>query len=85
MTSKLFTIDELMEDKLSDANLGDDEEVVPPFCKDALDSIEKLQAHFFCEKNNEILFNELNSIHNALLNTYKQSACQTTVNDFLKI
>ncbi|GBN74763.1 hypothetical protein AVEN_206921-1 [Araneus ventricosus] len=42
MTLKLFAIDELIEDKLSDANLSDDDEVGPPFLKDAMDCIQKL-------------------------------------------
>ncbi|GBM92552.1 hypothetical protein AVEN_272845-1 [Araneus ventricosus] len=51
MTSKLFTIDELIDYKLSGSNLSDDEEVTPPFFKDAMDSIEELRIHFFCQKN----------------------------------
>ncbi|GBO04499.1 hypothetical protein AVEN_253103-1, partial [Araneus ventricosus] len=62
-TSKSFTIDESTEDKLPDANLRDDEDVIPPFFKDAMDSIEKLRSYYFCQKSNEKTFNELNSIH----------------------
>ncbi|GBM20745.1 hypothetical protein AVEN_105970-1 [Araneus ventricosus] len=83
MMSRLFTIDELIEGKLSGASLSDDEKVIPPFFKDAMDSIEKLPTYFFCQKNGEKLFNELNSIHNAVLNIHKQSIHQTTVKDFL--
>ncbi|GBO00512.1 hypothetical protein AVEN_132809-1 [Araneus ventricosus] len=50
MTSKLITIDELTEEKLSGADLRDDEEVIPPSFRDAMDSIEKLRTHFFCQK-----------------------------------
>ncbi|GBN47745.1 hypothetical protein AVEN_139475-1, partial [Araneus ventricosus] len=64
MASKLLIIDELIEDKLSGADLSADEEAIPPFFKDAMDSIEKLRAYFFSQKNNEKAFNELNSIHN---------------------
>ncbi|GBN91322.1 hypothetical protein AVEN_148866-1 [Araneus ventricosus] len=39
MTSKLFTIDELIEDRLSDANLSDDDEVIPPFFKGAVEKL----------------------------------------------
>ncbi|GBN34511.1 hypothetical protein AVEN_200136-1, partial [Araneus ventricosus] len=49
-TSKLFTIDELIKDKLSGANLSDDEEVVPPFFIDAMDSTGKRRTYFFCQK-----------------------------------
>ncbi|GBM04706.1 hypothetical protein AVEN_44842-1 [Araneus ventricosus] len=83
MTSKLFTIDELMEDKLSGANLSNDEEVIPPSLKDAMDSIEKLRIYFSCQKNSEKTFDEFYSIHNDLLITHRQSARQTTVKDFL--
>ncbi|GBM20889.1 hypothetical protein AVEN_112984-1, partial [Araneus ventricosus] len=38
ITSKLFKIDELIEDKLSGANLSVDGEVIPPFFKDAITS-----------------------------------------------
>ncbi|GBL56032.1 hypothetical protein AVEN_222585-1 [Araneus ventricosus] len=37
-----YQIGELLEDKLTVANLSDDEEVIPPFFKDAMDSIEEL-------------------------------------------
>ncbi|GBN70346.1 hypothetical protein AVEN_196072-1 [Araneus ventricosus] len=46
-------IDELIKDKLFDANLSDDEDVIPPSFKDAMDSIENLRTHFFCQKNSE--------------------------------
>ncbi|GBM62207.1 hypothetical protein AVEN_209879-1, partial [Araneus ventricosus] len=52
-TSKLFIVPEGTEDKLSDANISDDEEVITPFFKDAMDSIEKLRTYFFCQKNSE--------------------------------
>ncbi|GBN62756.1 hypothetical protein AVEN_160011-1 [Araneus ventricosus] len=42
VTSKLFTIDELIEDNLSGANLSDADEVIPPFFKRVMDSTEKL-------------------------------------------
>ncbi|GBM23730.1 hypothetical protein AVEN_257638-1 [Araneus ventricosus] len=58
-TSKLFTTDELIEDKLSGANLSDDEAVIIPFFKDAVDPIEKLQSDFFCQNNSEKTFHEL--------------------------
>ncbi|GBN85276.1 hypothetical protein AVEN_131562-1 [Araneus ventricosus] len=44
VTSKLFTTDELMEDKLPGANLSDDEELIPLSFKGAMDSIEKLRT-----------------------------------------
>ncbi|GBN69195.1 hypothetical protein AVEN_47916-1 [Araneus ventricosus] len=72
MTLKLFTIDELIEDKLPGANLSDDEQVIPSFFKDAVDSIEKLGTHFFCQKNSEKIFNELNPIHDDVFNTHRQ-------------
>ncbi|GBM90034.1 hypothetical protein AVEN_50657-1 [Araneus ventricosus] len=50
MTSRLFTIDESIENKLSGANLSDDEEVVPPSFKDPMDSIDKLRTYFFCKR-----------------------------------
>ncbi|GBN29106.1 hypothetical protein AVEN_151695-1 [Araneus ventricosus] len=42
VTSKLFTVDELIEDKLSGAHLSNDEEVIPFSFKDAMDSTAKL-------------------------------------------
>ncbi|GBN64832.1 Transposable element Tcb1 transposase [Araneus ventricosus] len=60
MTSKLFTIDELIEDKLAGAKLIDDEEVIPPFFKAAMDNVKA--------------YNEFNSILNDALNTRRQSA-----------
>ncbi|GBN02704.1 hypothetical protein AVEN_206620-1 [Araneus ventricosus] len=42
MTSKSFTIDELTEDKFSEANLTDDE-VMPLFLKDAMNSVENFE------------------------------------------
>ncbi|GBN27625.1 hypothetical protein AVEN_120489-1 [Araneus ventricosus] len=79
MILKLLAIDELIEDKLAGSNLSDDEKVIPPFFKDAMDSIEKLRTHFFCEKNIEETFNEINSIHNAVLNIPGQSVRLKTV------
>ncbi|GBM17354.1 hypothetical protein AVEN_13235-1 [Araneus ventricosus] len=76
------SIDKLREDELSGANLSDDE-VIPPFSKVAMDSIEKFRVYFFCQKNSEKTFNELNSIHNTVLNIHRQSARQTAVKDFL--
>lgn len=46
MTSKLFTIDALIEDKLFDTNLSDVEEVIPSSLKDELHPIENL--NLFC-------------------------------------
>ncbi|GBN62905.1 hypothetical protein AVEN_207092-1, partial [Araneus ventricosus] len=46
MTLKLLTIDELIEEKLCGANLGDVEELIPSSFKDAMDSIEKLRTYF---------------------------------------
>ncbi|GBN38808.1 hypothetical protein AVEN_21695-1 [Araneus ventricosus] len=83
MTSKLFTTDELIEGKLSGANLSDAEECIPPFFKDAMNPIEKLRTYFFCQKISEKAFNELHSIHNAVPDTLRQSARQTTIKDFL--
>ncbi|GBL77293.1 hypothetical protein AVEN_41738-1 [Araneus ventricosus] len=80
--SKLFTIDELIEDVLYGANLSDDEDVIPPFFKDSMDCIEKLRT-YFRQNNSEKTFNELNSIHNDELNTQRQSARQMAVKDFL--
>ncbi|GBN61888.1 hypothetical protein AVEN_173334-1, partial [Araneus ventricosus] len=57
--SKLFTIDELIEDKLPDNDSSDDEEVIPPSFKDIMDPIEKLRTYFFRQKNNEKAFHEL--------------------------
>ncbi|GBN49628.1 hypothetical protein AVEN_206581-1 [Araneus ventricosus] len=68
MTLKLFIMDELIEEKSSGANLIDDE-IIPPSFKDAIDFDEKLRTHFFCQKTSEKTFNEINSIHNAVLNT----------------
>ncbi|GBO08657.1 hypothetical protein AVEN_144673-1 [Araneus ventricosus] len=79
MASKLLEIDELIEDKLSDDNLSYDDEVIPPFFKDTMDSIEKLGTYFFCQKNNEKIFNEVTSIHNVAVNSHRQSARETTV------
>lgn len=48
MTSELFTIDDIIEDKLYDANLNDDEEgeeIIPPSFKDAMDFIQKLRTY----------------------------------------
>ncbi|GBN98841.1 hypothetical protein AVEN_55225-1 [Araneus ventricosus] len=42
MTSKLFVIDELIEDKLFGTDLRDDEEVISPFFKVAMDYIDDL-------------------------------------------
>ncbi|GBO46258.1 hypothetical protein AVEN_242717-1 [Araneus ventricosus] len=50
MTSKFFTSDEIIEDKLSGANLSDGEEIIPLFFKEAMDSIEKLRTYFFLSK-----------------------------------
>ncbi|GBN34004.1 hypothetical protein AVEN_144001-1 [Araneus ventricosus] len=50
--------------------------------KDAMDSTEKLE-HFFCQKNSEKTFIELNSIRNDVLNAHRQSARQSTVKDYL--
>ncbi|GBN27879.1 hypothetical protein AVEN_161852-1, partial [Araneus ventricosus] len=61
-TLTLFIIDELIEDKLCSANLRDDEDVIPPFFKDAMDSIGKLRTYFSRQKNGEKTFNELNSM-----------------------
>ncbi|GBO27983.1 hypothetical protein AVEN_214960-1 [Araneus ventricosus] len=83
MTSNSFTIVELEEEKLTGANLSDDSEVVPPFLKDAMGSIGKLSIYFFCQRNGERTLNELNSIHNHVVNTHIQSARQTMVQDFL--
>ncbi|GBN23902.1 hypothetical protein AVEN_164940-1 [Araneus ventricosus] len=83
MISKLFKIDKLIEDILSGANLSDEEDVIPPSLKDAMDNIEKPQSYFFCQNNSEKTFNKLNSTHNALPNTHRRSARQTTVKDFL--
>ncbi|GBL53524.1 hypothetical protein AVEN_205351-1, partial [Araneus ventricosus] len=67
MTSKLFTIDELVEEKLAGANLKDDE-AISPFFKGAMDSTEKFRTYFFGQKNSE---NEsMNLIHNYELNTH---------------
>ncbi|GBM45176.1 hypothetical protein AVEN_271764-1, partial [Araneus ventricosus] len=77
MNLKFFTIDELIEAKLSGANLSDDEENIPPFFKDAVGSSEKLLTYFFCEKNGGNTLNEVNSVHNEVLNTHSQSARQT--------
>lgn len=86
MTSELCTVDQLIENKLSGANLSDDEdecdEVSSPSFQDALDSIEKLRTYFVCQNTSEKTFNELNSIHNAVLNTRRQRECQTTITDF---
>ncbi|GBO39018.1 hypothetical protein AVEN_242803-1 [Araneus ventricosus] len=46
----------------------DGEEVILTSIKDAMDSIGKLRTYFFCEKNNETTFYEINSRHNAVLN-----------------
>ncbi|GBL95087.1 hypothetical protein AVEN_188827-1 [Araneus ventricosus] len=83
MTSKLFITDELIEDKLPGANLSHDDEIIPPSFKYAVDSIEKLLTDFFCQKTSEKPFNDFNSVHNAVLNTHRQSARQTPVKDFL--
>ncbi|GBM77198.1 hypothetical protein AVEN_244051-1 [Araneus ventricosus] len=83
MTSKLSRIDELLHDKLSGANLSDDEGIIPISFREAMDSTEKARTYFFCQKSSENKFNELNSIHNDSLITHKQSARQTTVKDFL--
>ncbi|GBM62424.1 hypothetical protein AVEN_178250-1 [Araneus ventricosus] len=58
MTPKLFTIDELNEDKLPGANLSNDEGVIPHFFKNAMDSIEELRTFFFCQKDSEKTFND---------------------------
>ncbi|GBM78509.1 hypothetical protein AVEN_141606-1 [Araneus ventricosus] len=68
MASMTLTVDEeLIEDNLSGANLNGDEEVIPPPFRDAMNSIDKLRTHFFSQKNSEKSFNDLYSIHNALL------------------
>ncbi|GBM20892.1 hypothetical protein AVEN_112984-1, partial [Araneus ventricosus] len=61
----------LIEDKLSGANLSDDGEVIPPFFKEPMDSVEKLQTHFFSQKNSAKTFKEHNLFHNAVLNTHR--------------
>lgn len=57
MTSELFTVDELIEDKLSGANLSDDEEeyqeVIPPLFKGTIYSIEKFRAYLTCLNTSE--------------------------------
>lgn len=86
ITSELFTIDELIENTLPEANLSDDEEdceeVIPPSFKDAMDCIEKLRNYFVCQNTSEKTFNELNSIQNAVLKTHRQSVRQTSITDF---
>ncbi|GBL97638.1 hypothetical protein AVEN_49143-1 [Araneus ventricosus] len=82
MISELFTIDELIEDKLSDANLNDGEEceeVIPPSFNGARYCIEKLQFYFICPKTNAKSLNELNSIPNAVINIHRKLAHQMTV------
>ena len=73
MTSELCTVDDLIDDKLLVANLSDDEEeceeVSPPSFKDAIDSIEKLRTYFVYQNTSEKTFHELNSIHNAVIDT----------------
>ncbi|GBN99259.1 hypothetical protein AVEN_83303-1 [Araneus ventricosus] len=85
--SKLFTTEEFIEDKFPALDyhivFSDEEDVIPPFFKDAMDSIEKLRTHSFCQKNSEKAFNELNLILNDVINTHRQSARQKTVTDFL--
>lgn len=87
MTSELCTVDQLIENKLSGDKVSEDEdeceEVTPPSFQDAMDSIEKLRTYFVCQNStSEKTFNELNSIHNAVLNTRRQSERQTTITDF---
>ncbi|GBN83308.1 hypothetical protein AVEN_142335-1, partial [Araneus ventricosus] len=48
LTSRLCNIDELIEDKLSGPNLGDDVDVSSPSFKDVMDFIGKLRTYFFC-------------------------------------
>ncbi|GBL87253.1 hypothetical protein AVEN_270524-1 [Araneus ventricosus] len=81
MTSKSFTIDELVEYKLSGANLGDDEKVILPSFEDAMDSPEKLGTHFFCQKNSaKYSMNLIRFI--MILKVQRQSAGQSTAKDF---
>ncbi|GBN04744.1 hypothetical protein AVEN_253290-1 [Araneus ventricosus] len=81
MTSKLLSIDELIEHKLPGANLDDYEDVIPYSFKDAMDAIEELRAFSFCQKNSEKTVKELNSIHNAELDTHRQSAHHTMIEE----
>ncbi|GBM02576.1 hypothetical protein AVEN_178506-1 [Araneus ventricosus] len=73
MTSKLFTVDELVEDKVYDANLSDDGEVIPPSFKGVMYCIEKFRTYFFCQNNGEKTINELYLIHNYVLNPFRDS------------
>lgn len=86
-TSELCTVDQLIENKLSGDKVSEDEdeceEVTPPSFQDAMDFIEKLRTYFVCQNStSQQTFNELNSIHNAVLYTRRQSERQTTITDF---
>ncbi|GBN09105.1 hypothetical protein AVEN_162070-1 [Araneus ventricosus] len=75
MISQLFTVRELVEEKLTDANLSEDEEVIAPSF---------IRTYFFRQKSSEKTFDELDSIHNDVPNSHRQSTQQrTTVKDFL--
>ena len=86
MTSELCTIDQLIENKLSGIDSSDNEdeceEVIPPSFQDVMDSIEKLRTYFACQNTTEKTFNELNSIHNAVLKAHRQSQRQSVITDF---
>ncbi|GBN73001.1 hypothetical protein AVEN_66646-1, partial [Araneus ventricosus] len=77
-TLKLFIIDELIQDKLCSDNLRDDEDVIPPFFKDAMDSIGKLRTYFPRQKNSKKTFNELNSMFQAEILALQKAIDYTT-------
>lgn len=88
MTSGLCTVDDLIDEKLSAANLSNDEEeceeITLPSSKDAIDCIEKLRAYFLCQNTSEKTFHKLNSIYSAVIKTQRQLTHQTTMKDFFK-
>ena len=87
MTSELSAVDNLIDDKLMDANLSFDKEKCQEISlssfKGAIDNIEKLRTYFVYQNTNEKIFHELNSIHNAVINTKRQSTHQMTIKDIL--
>lgn len=84
MTSRLCTIDELVQENIQDVSSDEDdsEELISPSFSEALNSVETLRKYFMCHTTEEKTFFELNSISNALHRSGKSSARQTSIKDF---
>lgn len=63
-------------DESTFTNLSNEEkecnEIISPFFKNEMDSTEKFPIYFVCQSTSAKIYNELNSIYNAVLNTHRQ-------------